>query len=1425
MPSGITKKIASGATGDALDPEVVIANRNGDVLIKHTVLKADHFPSCHNTKLQPILEGAPNFRKVDGLRVYGVAIPTVTGLRHVMNTMCSHKGVRKVYWQNLREEPIVFINGNPFVVREADQPFSNLEYTGIDRTRVEDMEVRLKQDILKEAEQFGNRILVMHENEDLSLFDHWEPVTAADVQTPQEVYEELKADGFHVNYLRVPVTDEKAPKDEDFEELIERLWSIPEDAGVIFNCQMGRGRTTTGMVIAALLYLRKMEAFPVKRGRKDTRDIVPEWFRAATSNKQLPSTEGESPLKAGNYGVIRSLLRALDKGPEAKQVLDVVIDSCSAMQNLREGIFSYRARFLKEAREKQRNTLLNVCLEYLERYYMLISFAGYLSSPSFDPGSPAHEPFPQWMAARTELRSILMRLLRRNSMAALELHQRTGGGAPEDEASTGGAPPSDGGAVEGKHEKDVVAQRTGAVLGAFSILKEDNFPGMCSAKIAQVIEGAPNFRGIPSAPIYGVGMPTVDGIVGVLKSVSGSTSPSVVKRCHALWVNMREEPVVYINGRPFVLREEVRPLKNMMEYAGIDAARLEAMEERLKKDVLAEALRHGGQILVAHESFEYGHFGELYDTWEEIDHPDAVQTPAEVYASLATQGFAVQYCRVPVTDGTAPTLQDFDGVLQSIMQWGLENPVIFNCQMGIGRTTTGMVIASLVHTYTEGALETARTMPSLLDDAHDPSRLAGYIAAGVSPRSDNEGDGEFRDEDDEQEAKIWDLDPEQVEEQKSLAGGGYVGVRRVVRLLEEGEAAKKTLDHIVDQASDLINLRVSIMKYRKPRSSYKFLRPELQQRNAAFKKGSAYLERYCLLVAFAFYLEHVGPETSAFSAWVQSRPDLVAALQSLHQNPGAALQPLPVAKQPVILEVGASEAAVAELRDQRRVLAKRKGRLLTRRTILKSYLFTEPGASPAPGTPKLNLPYTPDVRRADDNLPIYAAGSLTLEGLRALLQQLGAKPGGDTHVIVSDIREELVVYVNGMPYTRRELEMPAAALHHAGVHAQQLEEQERMIREDVQDEVAAYGGRLLLHKEVDAQTAATLPPARRALQRSDSSIRAHVTSGSSQGQAEEVDAADVVDAAAAAVAAASIKDHSKGAPREPGTPQKEISYSALKTAMSSKPGVDDVTVPVDIDPGAQVAAFWEGVNLEDELSLLTPLELVSHLINSEGYRASYRRIPLSRERTPEAHDVEMLHQQLIEQQDASEFANPRPNVLHLILSRTANGSSAKFVAAALCAFYARPQRASASGGGGSEGGQRPTARSLDAGSGEYRGIMSLCRLLPGGFEAKLTVDRAISLASPIGNLLADIAKCKGTADAPMTPAKASSGEASYVVSAASDRHFAARQLGLHYLKRYFLLITYRTFLEQGGMRKGNFAEWMATQKELGHLLHTLTLDV
>lgn len=42
------------------------------------------------------------------------------------------------------------------------------------------------------------------------------------MQTPLEVYAELQADGYDVDYTRIPVTDEKAPKE------VGPVWAGPE---------------------------------------------------------------------------------------------------------------------------------------------------------------------------------------------------------------------------------------------------------------------------------------------------------------------------------------------------------------------------------------------------------------------------------------------------------------------------------------------------------------------------------------------------------------------------------------------------------------------------------------------------------------------------------------------------------------------------------------------------------------------------------------------------------------------------------------------------------------------------------------------------------------------------------------------------------------------------------------------------------------------------------------------------------------------------------------------------------------------------------------------------------------------------------------------------------------------------------------------
>lgn len=100
------------------------------------------------------------------------------------------------------------------------------------------MEARLKVDILREAKQYSNAIMVIHETDDGHIFDAWEHVTSDVIQTPLEVFKSLEADGFPIKYARVPITDGKAPKRSDFDTLAINIASAAKETSFVFNCQV-----------------------------------------------------------------------------------------------------------------------------------------------------------------------------------------------------------------------------------------------------------------------------------------------------------------------------------------------------------------------------------------------------------------------------------------------------------------------------------------------------------------------------------------------------------------------------------------------------------------------------------------------------------------------------------------------------------------------------------------------------------------------------------------------------------------------------------------------------------------------------------------------------------------------------------------------------------------------------------------------------------------------------------------------------------------------------------------------------------------------------------------------------------------------------------------------------------------------------------
>ena len=135
----------------------VLRNRNGSVLGRRSILKADHFDqstlfshlsllsifnTAFNSHLDFYIQGAPNFRSTASNIVYvvynilfkfncysGVGQPTASGISTVLSVLgcCPSTGDKECVWFSAREEPILYINGAPFVLRDAEDPLCNIK--------------------------------------------------------------------------------------------------------------------------------------------------------------------------------------------------------------------------------------------------------------------------------------------------------------------------------------------------------------------------------------------------------------------------------------------------------------------------------------------------------------------------------------------------------------------------------------------------------------------------------------------------------------------------------------------------------------------------------------------------------------------------------------------------------------------------------------------------------------------------------------------------------------------------------------------------------------------------------------------------------------------------------------------------------------------------------------------------------------------------------------------------------------------------------------------------------------------------------------------------------------------------------------------------------------------------------------------------
>ncbi len=131
-----------------------------------------------------------------------------------------------------------------------------------------------------------------------------------------------------------------------------------EPADFIFNCQMGRGRTTSGMVTACLIATTMtwehaaeesfseqiqnasaLEHYDAMDGPSEE-----EAYLEGVHGYLLIFKQGADGDRVGEYKVILQLVSVLSHGKLAKRLTDRAIDQMQDVQNLRKAIYECVSR-------------------------------------------------------------------------------------------------------------------------------------------------------------------------------------------------------------------------------------------------------------------------------------------------------------------------------------------------------------------------------------------------------------------------------------------------------------------------------------------------------------------------------------------------------------------------------------------------------------------------------------------------------------------------------------------------------------------------------------------------------------------------------------------------------------------------------------------------------------------------------------------------------------------------------------------------------------------------------------------------------------------------------------------------------------------------------------------------------------------------
>jgi len=342
-------------------------------MAENPAVMADHFEKIQ--KLADPVPGCPNFRRVPGYKVYCCGQPTAEGFEKALEKVtASYPKDGKIIWFNLRQEPTVYVNGEPLCARPPNKIGEYAELGNVTRDSIKEQEVSFIKTCKERAEANGGKLKYVDINKNAK------EIEVKSIKTLSATIEGLKEKYPGLVHWRVPVCNSGAPLETDFDIMVSTLVGTSINTPIIVNDQVGLSRATTGCVTACLY-----KEFQISASFEGLVETVPGMDLSLLKMDRYKMDPNKDALFRGEFEVIKELVADLGAdGEGSKRECDKVIDKNgpaktggTGIKQLRENIAESKLSY--EIMDDAAQVFLkSKIMDNIHKYFYLIVFTAYM---------------------------------------------------------------------------------------------------------------------------------------------------------------------------------------------------------------------------------------------------------------------------------------------------------------------------------------------------------------------------------------------------------------------------------------------------------------------------------------------------------------------------------------------------------------------------------------------------------------------------------------------------------------------------------------------------------------------------------------------------------------------------------------------------------------------------------------------------------------------------------------------------------------------------------------------------------------------------------------------------------------------------------------------------------------------------------------